>query len=252
MTGRFAGRRAVVTGGGSGIGRAIAMGLAAEGAAVAVAGRRADALAETIDLIEAAGGQGIAVPTDVTRERDVEQLVATTVDALGGLDIAVNDAGVHRPGLLADLDEATWQSVISVNLTGTWLSMKHEIGQMRRSGGGAIVNIASNLGAHARLPGMGAYVASKAGVSALTRNAALEYIDAGIRINAVSPGPVDTPMSYRPGESRADWKNRLKSTNPAGRGATVQEIADAALWLVSPAAGFTVGHDLVIDGGASS
>ncbi|MCM3883189.1 SDR family oxidoreductase [Frankia sp. R82] len=228
------------------------MGLAAEGAAVAVAGRRADALAETIDLIEAAGGQGIAVPTDVTRERDVEQLVATTVDALGGLDIAVNDAGVHRPGLLADLDEATWQSVISVNLTGTWLSMKHEIGQMRRSGGGAIVNIASNLGAHARLPGMGAYVASKAGVSALTRNAALEYIDAGIRINAVSPGPVDTPMSYRPGESRADWKNRLKSTNPAGRGATVQEIADAALWLVSPAAGFTVGHDLVIDGGASS
>lgn len=134
-----------------------------------------------------------------------------------------------------------------------WLCMRYEIAQMRKQeGGGAIVNMASNVGAHQRLPGMGAYAATKAGVSTLTRGAARDHAHEGVRINAVSPGPIATPMSLLPGETDADRADRLRTQIPAGRVGATEEVAAAVLWLASAESGFTVGHDLVLDGGASA
>ncbi|MEV5085849.1 SDR family oxidoreductase, partial [Streptomyces sp. NPDC056159] len=180
------------------------------------------------------------------------RLVATTVERHGGLHIAFNNAGILEAGPLADMDEANWDRQLAVNLTGVFLSMKHEIAHMRVHGGGVIVNTASNLGAHMRLPFLGAYAASKAAVSALSRAAAKEYIQKGIRINAFSPGPIDTPMSLRPGETEDDRTTRMKDALPIGRVGTLDEAASAVLWLASPEASFAVGHDLVLDGGATA
>ncbi len=188
----------------------------------------------------------------MTSTADVARLVATTVRRHGGLHIAFNNAGILAAGAIADMDEAAWDRQLAVNVTGVFLSMKHEIAHMRAHGGGVIVNTASNLGAHLRRPSLGAYAASKAAVSALTRAAALEGIADGIRINAVSPGAIDTPMSLRPGESAAARAERLKSALPIGRVGALDEVASAVLWLASPGAGFAVGHDLVLDGGASA
>jgi NAD(P)-dependent dehydrogenase (short-subunit alcohol dehydrogenase family) len=150
------------------------------------------------------------------------------------------------------MDEDVWERLVGINLTGVFRMMKHEITHMRASGGGVIVNTASNLGAHMRMPFLGGYAATKAAVSTLTRAAAREYIGDGIRINAISPGPIDTTMSLLPGETEADRAVRLSSALPAGRAGTVGEAAAAVLWLASPEASFTVGHDLVMDGGASA
>jgi len=252
MTQRFTGKTVLITGGGSGIGRATALAFASEGAAVAVAGRRREPLDQTVRLIKDAGGRASAVTADVSSPTDAARLVAATADRHGGLHIAFNNAGIIEAGPLADMDQAAWDRQVAVNLTGVFLAMKHEITHMRASGGGVIINTASNLGAHMRLPFLGAYAATKAAVSALTRAAAREYIADGIRINAISPGPIDTPMSLRPGETDADRDKRLAGALPAGRAGTVAEAAAAVLWLASPEAGFTVGHDLVIDGGATA
>lgn len=249
---RFTSKVVLVTGGGSGIGRAAALAFAAEGATVAVAGRSPEPLAETVKLIAAAGGEASTVVADVARESDVVDMVETVVARHGGLHVAFNNAGVFVPGGVADLSLAEWTRAVDANITGTWLSMKHEIAHMRSHGGGAIVNTASSLGAHSRRPGISAYVATKAAVSALTRNAAREHIADGIRINAISPGPVDTPMSLRPGESDADRADRLRTALPIGRVGALEEITSAVLWLASPESGFTVGHDLVLDGGATA
>ena len=252
MTQRFTGKTVLITGGGSGIGRATALAFASEGAAVAVAGRRREPLDQTVRLIKDAGGRASAVTADVSSPTDAARLVAATADRHGGLHIAFNNAGIIEAGPLADMNQAAWDRQVAVNLTGVFLAMKHEITHMRASGGGVIINTASNLGAHMRLPFLGAYAATKAAVSALTRAAAREYIADGIRINAISPGPIDTPMSLRPGETDADRDKRLAGALPAGRAGTVAEAAAAVLWLASPEAGFTVGHDLVIDGGATA
>jgi NAD(P)-dependent dehydrogenase (short-subunit alcohol dehydrogenase family) len=252
MTQRFTGKVVLITGGGSGIGRATALAFAREGAAVAVTGRRSEPLEQTVRLITGEGGQASAVPADVSSPADAERLVDTTVGRHGGLHIAFNNAGTLEAGPLADMDEAAWDRQLAVNLTGVFLTMKHEISHMRANGGGVIINTSSNLGAHMRRPFLGAYAATKAAVSALTRAAARKYIGAGIRINAISPGPIDTPMSLRPGETEADRDQRLADALPAGRAGTVSEAAAAVLWLASPEAGFTVGHDLVIDGGATA
>lgn len=252
MTKRFVGKNVLITGGGTGIGRATALAFAREGATVAVAGRRAEPLDQTVRLIKNEGGDASAFVADVSSPADAERLVADAADHHGGLHIAFNNAGVVEAGPLADMDEGAWERQLAVNLTGVFLTMKHEIACMRASGGGAIINTASNLGAHMRLPFLAAYGATKAAVSALTRAAAREYIADGIRINAISPGPIDTPMSLRPGETEADRDRRLASALPAGRAGTVGEAAAAVLWLASPEAGFTVGHDLVIDGGATA
>ncbi|MCD9143882.1 SDR family NAD(P)-dependent oxidoreductase [Streptomyces albireticuli] len=253
MTARFTGKVALVTGGGSNIGRQTALTFARGGATVVVAGPVLEDLNGTVKLIEEEGGTASAVVTDVTRSADVARMVETTVERHGGLHIAFNNAGiVGRPGPSSELDDDVWAAVFAVNTTGVWLSMKHEVEYMRAHGGGVIVNSASNIGFHGRKPGMGAYAASKGAVSILTRTAAREYIAEGVRINAVSPGGTNTPMSFRPGETVEDRDARVRAAVPIGRVGETREIADAVCWLASDEASFVVGHDLVVDGGATA
>lgn len=248
MTSSFVDQVVLVTGGGSGIGRATATAFARHGATVVVAGRTLDTLKETVELVDESGSQGDAIVADVSRRADVAGLVAETVARHGRLDVAVNNAGIVGAAPVADLDDETWSTVLATNLTGVWLSMKHEIAHMREIRAGVIVNVASTIGAHMTLPALGAYAATKAAVSTLTRAAAKESIASGIRINAVSPGPVDTPMSRFPGETDADRDARLATALPIGRVASTAEIAAAILWLASTESSYVVGHDLVIDG----
>ncbi len=253
-TARFTGRTALVTGAGSGIGRAVALAFAAEGANLVVAGRRQEPLDETVTRIEAMGGKALAVTADVSRAADAQALVAAAVDHFGSLDVAVNNAGVFRGGApLADLSEEDWHTQLDTNVTGVFLALRAEIRQMRtQPAGGAIVNIASVFGVHARHPGAAAYAASKAAVSVLTRGAALDHIRDGVRINAVSPGAVDTSMSLGPGETEADRAERMREAVPLGRVSATEEVAAAVLHLASDAASSTVGTDLVVDSGATA
>lgn len=253
MTARFSGKTVLVTGAGSGLGRAIALAFAAEGADVIAAGRTAAPLAETVTMITEQGGASAAFTADVTSAESMTAVVHEGTQRFGGLDVAVNNAGVFRGGhAVADLPAADWQELLDVNVTGVLLAMQAEIAHMRTNRGGAIVNIASNLGAHRRAPGIAGYIASKAAVSALTRAAALDHIGDGIRINAVSPGPSDTTMSLRPGETEAARADRIRTQSPLGRVSATAEIAAAVLYLASADAGSVVGTDLVIDGGASA
>ncbi|MEV0263531.1 glucose 1-dehydrogenase [Streptomyces sp. NPDC050617] len=251
MTARFSGKTVLVTGGGTGIGRGIALAFAHEGANVVVSGRRAEPLKETVALIEAAGGgSAAAVTADVTVSQEVARLVEETVARFGSLDVAVNNAGVFVPSApVADIPEADFRRSLDANVTGVFLSLKHEIAHMRAHGGGAVVNVSSNLGAHRRTAGLGAYVASKAALTALTRNAALDHIADGVRVNAVSPGKTDAPMSTLPGESPERKTERMRREVPAGRAAAADEIAAAVLYLASEDAASIVGADLVVDGG---
>ncbi|WP_415950488.1 SDR family NAD(P)-dependent oxidoreductase [Streptomyces sp. KLOTTS4A1] len=251
---RFTDKTALVTGAGSGIGRAVALAFAAEGAKLVLAGRGRAPLDETVALIEAAGGTASAVTADVSKAEDVRELVAETVRRHGRLDVAVNNAGVFRGGQpLAELPVEDWRTLLDINVTGVFHALQAEIAVMRgQEGGGAIVNIASNLGAHTRIPGVGGYITSKAAVSALTRAAALDHIGDGVRINAVSPGASDTTMSLLPGESEADRAVRMKSASPLGRVSSLDEVAAAVLYLASGDAASVVGTDLVIDGGAAA
>ncbi|WP_406329775.1 SDR family NAD(P)-dependent oxidoreductase [Streptomyces sp. NBC_00203] len=250
---RFSGRTALVTGAGSGIGRATALALAAEGAHVVVAGRTAAPLDETVALIEERGGKALSVTADVSRAADWQALVAVAVDRFGSLDVAVNNAGVFRGGKpLADLPETDWHTQLDTNLTGVFLALQAEIRQMRtQPTGGAIVNIASTIGLHTRRPGIAAYAASKAAVTALTRAAALDHIADGVRINVVSPGASATPMSLRPGETEAERVERVRHELPLGRISATGEIAAAVLYLASDDAASVVGTDLVVDSGGS-
>ncbi|MFI8194442.1 SDR family NAD(P)-dependent oxidoreductase [Streptomyces sp. NPDC085946] len=249
---RFTARTVLVTGAGSGIGRAVALAFAAEGARVVVAGRGRAALDETAALIGAAGGTTLAHTADVSRADDVAALVRAAVDRFGSLDVAVNNAGVFRGGPLPEMGEEDWRTLLDVNVTGVFLAMAAEVRQMRtQPGGGAIVNIASNLGVHQQVNGATAYAATKAAVASLTRGAALEHIGEGVRINAVSPGASDTAMSLRPGETEEERAVRMKEESPLGRVASTEEVAQAVLYLASDAAASLVGTDLVVDGGAS-
>ncbi|MFB7666554.1 SDR family NAD(P)-dependent oxidoreductase [Kitasatospora sp. NPDC056138] len=250
---RFAGKIALVTGAAGVLGRTTALAFAREGATVLVADRNEDGVAETVKLIEAEGGEASGVLVDVSDSASVANMVQTAVSRYGGLHIAFNNAGVLGGGTpVGEHEEDEWNRVLSINLTGVFLALKHEIAHMGVNGGGVIVNTASNLGAHWRLAGMSAYATSKAGVSFLTRTAAREAISQGVRINSISPGPIDTPMSYLPGETREERDARLAPTNPLGRVAQPEEIAAAVLWLASEDSSFVVGHDHVIDGGATA
>lgn len=253
MRERFAERVVLVTGGAGAIGRVTARAFAEEGATVVLSGRDEKALVQAVEEIQAGGGRADHVVADLTVPGDAAAMVAAVTGRHGGLHVAVNNAGTLGPvGPVADLDDDAWRTVIDVNLTGVFLSMKHEIAHMRAHGGGTIVNIASNIGVHGRRPGMAAYAASKAGVSILTRSAAIDHIADGVRVNAVSPGASDTPMSLRPGETRAERDARLKSAIPAGRPSDPSEVADAVLWLASDESAYLVGHDMVVDGGTTA
>lgn len=254
MSNRFSGRTALVTGAGSGIGRAVALAFATEGAQVVVAGRRREPLDETVSLIEDLGGKALAVSTDVSRAEDAESLVRAAVDAFGSLDMAVNNAGVFRGGQpLADLAEEDWHTQLAINVTGVFLALQAEIRQMRaQPSGGAIVNVASTFGVHTSSPGAAAYAASKAAVAVLSKGAALDHIRDGVRINVVSPGATDTPMSLRPGETAAERAERAKATLPLGRISATEEVAAAVLYLASDDAASVVGADLVVDSGATA
>jgi len=250
---RFSGRTALVTGAGSGIGRAIALAFAAERAQVVVAGRRREPLDETVRLIEDRGGKALAVTADVSAAADARALVEAAVEAFGSLDVAVNNAGVFRGGgPLADLPEADWHTQLDINVSGVFLALQAQIRRMRtQPSGGAIVNVSSTFGPHATSPGAAAYSATKAAVTALSRGAALDHIREGVRINVVSPGATATPMSLRAGETEADRAERAQATLPLGRVSATEEVAAAVLYLASDDAASVVGTDLVVDSGGS-
>jgi NAD(P)-dependent dehydrogenase (short-subunit alcohol dehydrogenase family) len=246
----FEGRVALVTGGGSGLGRAAARLLAERGARVVIADVDEDGGAGAVADCVTAGSDARFVRTDVTVESDVAGAVAAAVDGWGSLDVAINNAGINGPTKpVADYTLDEWNRVMSVNLNGIFLGLRHEIPQMLAQGAGAIVNTSSGAGlvGFAALP---AYVASKHAVLGLTKAAALAYVRQGIRINAVCPGSTRTPllegfMSQAPGMEQA-----MSEAAPIGRLARPEEIAEAMVWLCSDAASFVVGHAFSVDGGA--
>jgi len=250
---RFDAKVALVTGGGSGVGRSTAIAFARAGATVVVAGRNESSLIQTVKHIHRFGGDASWLIADVTQDNDVAAMIKTVIARHQRLDIAFNNAGIlGPPAPIADIDSDTWDSVLNTNLTGVWRSMKYEIRHMRHNGGGSIINTASNIGAHQRIPSLGGYAVSKAAVSVLTRAAARDHIADGIRINSISPGPIDTTMSLLPGEDDRDRSRRMRQLLPIGRVGALDEVAAAVLWLASDSSGFTVGHDLVLDGGATA
>jgi NAD(P)-dependent dehydrogenase (short-subunit alcohol dehydrogenase family) len=238
---------AFVTGGGGGIGRATALAFAASGSAVVVLDLDGGAAEETVALARAAGGTATAVAGDVTRSADLARAVAVAVEEHGGLDFAVNNAGItlHRKLLAAEIEEAEWRRVLDVNLTGIFLGMRHEIPAMLAGGGGAIVNLSSVAGLVGSSAADAAYSASKHGVIGLTKTAALDYATSGIRVNAICPGPVNTAMVAKAGHM-GDF---FKRASPMERIAEPAEIAAAAVWLCSPAASFVTGAAVPVDGG---
>lgn len=247
----FSGKVALVTGGGTGIGRAAALAFAGKGAKVVVAGRRRQEGEETVRLIEqqGQGGEARFVQTDVTQELEVKRLVETTVASFGRLDFAFNNAGNEgQPGPLTELSEEGWDQTIDTNLKGTWLSMKYELRQMLKQGGGAIVNMASGAG-HIGMANMVAYSAAKQGIVGLTRSAAVEYAKAGIRINSVSPGAILTSMPERVFGNLDNFRQTVGQFTPLGRVGEPEEVGQTAVWLCSEGASFLTGVDVPVDGG---
>jgi NAD(P)-dependent dehydrogenase (short-subunit alcohol dehydrogenase family) len=242
-------RVAFITGGTSGIGRDTAVLFAKEGAKVAISGRRETEGNETVNLIHAAGGEGLFIKGDVSKSADVQLMVQKTVEKFGRLDIAFNNAGIEgKWAPIVEQSEDDWNRVIDINLKGTWLCLKYEIQQMlKQGGGGAIVNMSSVAGLMGSA-GAGTYIASKHGVIGLTRTAALECADKGIRVNAVCPAVIETAMADR-AFADAETKQRLRSMHPIGRFGKPMEIAEAVLWLSSSKSSFMTGHYIVLDGG---
>ena len=249
MTGELQGKVGLVTGGTSGIGRETAVLFARAGAKVVVAGRREAEGNEAVDLIRAQGGDGLFVKTDVSKATDVDELIQRVVEKFGRLDVAFNNAGIEGVWVpIVRQSEEDWDRTIDINLKGVWLCLKYEIRQMLKQGsGGAIVNMSSVTGLIGSA-GAAAYSASKHGVIGLTKSAALETAKNGIRVNAVCPAVIETPMEKRLFSAPAVHKNVL-SCHPIGRFGQPTEIAEAVVWMCSDRASFMTGQSLVLDGG---
>ena len=243
------GKVALVTGAGGGIGRATALAFAASGAAVLVSDVNATGGAETVSLIEVAGGKALFQSCDVSDGAQVKAMVAKAIEAFGQLDYAFNNAGINNLGA-DEYQDDVWAKSMGVNLTGVMMCMREEAEVMMKQGKGAIVNTSSINGLVGN-PGQPGYVASKHGVIGLTRHGALRWAKAGIRVNAVCPGVIETPMTA-PLVANEEMRKLLDSMTPMGRMGQAEEIANAVVWLCSDAASFVTGHPLVIDGGATA
>lgn len=237
---------AIVTGASSGIGRATAIAFAQAGAKVVVAARRIQEGEETVRLAKDAGSDALFLQTDVTKATDIENLVNKTLDTYGRLDFACNNAGSGKTAPLTQRSEEGWDMEIDVNLKSIWLCLKYQIPAMLKTGGGAIVNMASMGGAVVGVPGLSSYNAAKGGVLGLTRSAAMEFAGQGIRINAISPGLIATDILSNVEE---EVLQKMIETIPLKRAGEAKEIASAVIWLCSEGASYITGQNIVIDGG---
>lgn len=248
---RLEGKIALVTGGGSGIGRATALACAREGAEVVVADIDPGSASGTVDLIREAGGRAWAVPVDVSRGEEVRALLEAIRERYGRLDCAHNNAGITGGAFLTGLyPEEEWDRVLGINLKGVWLCMKYELALMAPRSHGVIVNTSSGAGL-AGLPYQCAYAASKHAVIGLSKTAASEYARHGIRVNVVCPGFIDTGLTRQVLAKKPALEEKYKARVPLGRFGTDEEVAEAVVWLFSEASSFVIGHTLVVDGGAS-
>ncbi len=244
------GKSVLICGGGSGIGHGCALAFAREGARVAVLDRNADSLTGVADELRALGAEAITLRADVSSAADVERAHAEVIAQFGGIDVALNNAGVVAPsGPIEDSSEADWNRVLGVNLTGVWLCVREQVRHMRPRGSGVIVNTASAV-AFVGAPGTVAYNASKHGVIGITQSVGLELASSGVRINAVAPGSVETPLAHAHGRANDPFADALvRQVPPIGRRGFPAEIADAVLWLASARSSFALGSTLVVDGG---
>jgi NAD(P)-dependent dehydrogenase (short-subunit alcohol dehydrogenase family) len=249
MAGILQGKVVLVTGGGSGIGRATSILLAKQGAKVMIADYVPEGAERTVKMIKEAGGEANCIAADVSVTRQVEMMVDKTVETYGRLDCAFNNAGIEGKMVdTADYPEDVFDRIIAINLKGVWLCMKYEIPQMLKNGGGAIVNTASAAGL-VGVAQLSAYNASKHGVVGLTKTAALEFAQKNIRVNCVCPGLINTPMVARMVDSRGMNEQELLAAEPVGRMGRPEEIGEGVVWLLSDAASFVTGHSMSIDGG---
>ncbi|HDG98076.1 MAG: short chain dehydrogenase [Aquificota bacterium] len=249
MKGQLQNKIALVTGGGSGIGKSTALAFAKEGAKVVVADVIAEGAQQTVKEIRESGGEAIFVKVDVSKSSEVQAMIEKTLETYGRLDCAYNNAGVAiTPMLIPDTNEEDWDRVININLKGVWLCMKYEIPQMLKQGKGAIVNASSMVGLIG-LEKRSAYAASKHGVLGLTKVAALEYADSGIRVNAVCPAPIRTPLVEKIIAADPEAEKQLISMIPMKRLGTLEEVAQVVVWLCSDASSFVTGQAIGVDGG---
>ena len=248
--GPFDGKVALVTGGNSGIGKATALKFAGEGAKVVVAARRENESMQVVDAITKAGGEAVFFKTDVTKSGEVEALVNSAVQSFGRLDMAFNNAGISGGSqLIADITEADFDKIVNINVKSIWACMKYEIPAMLQSGGGSIVNN-SSMGAFRTMRGISLYTATKAAVVGMTKGAAVDYARKGIRVNAVCPGIIKTPLSDEHQHlDDPEAEAAVGSRHPIGRVGTPEEVADAVIWLCSGASSFVTGQTLAVDGG---
>jgi NAD(P)-dependent dehydrogenase (short-subunit alcohol dehydrogenase family) len=247
----FTDKVVLVTGGGSGIGKAVSLSFAERGAKVIVVGRTQEKITETQEMINKMGGQAISLQVDVSADEQVKGMIKTVVRHFGRLDFACNAAGVGKLASFTNISENDFDATIEVNLKGVWLCMKYQIQQMLTQDAGAIVNI-SSINALGGSPNVAAYAASKAGVNSLTKTAALEYAKSNIRINAICPGPIRTPMLEGILSESGISESYYQSVIPQGRIGTPNDIANSVLWLCSDETSFVNGHIMVIDGGISA
>lgn len=252
MTDRFKSKVALVTGGNSGIGRATALAFSREGAKVVLAARRIPEGEKTVAMIQEQGGEAIFVPTDVSKASETKAVVAACITEYGRLDYAVNNAGIGGTPAIpaAEYEESVWDEVMNINLKGVWLCMKYEIPEMLKHEKSAIVNMSSVAGLKGGLARIGvAYYASKHGVVGLTKAAANEYAEQGLRINAVCPGVIETPMVEQVLSQNEKITEKMIALHPMRRFGVPEEVATSILWLCSDDASFITGHTHVVDGG---